>query len=191
MPRIKLSEEFKEAIRRLTPKEKDKLLFKLLPKEQKLVHQLEFKLLENEKTTEARRDKIKTIILDSFENYPKQYHSPSYLVYNLKNLSGKINYHTAITKDKVGEIELNLLMLNEILGKNIDKLITEDKWQIRKLAEHVVARINKLHGLIGKLHEDYLLEFEQDIDTLKSIINKLPLFAKIAEDSDIELELLK
>ena len=191
MPRIKLSEELKEAVKGLSPKEKDKLLFKLLPKEKKLVHQLEFKLLENENTTEERRDKVKSAILLSCENYPQQYHSPSYLVWNLKDLSGKINYHIAITKDKIGEIELNLLMLNEVLGKNIDKLVTEDKWQIRKLAEYVVVRINKLHGLIGKLHEDYLLEFERDINILKAILDNLPLFYKVAADNNIELTLLE
>lgn len=191
MPRVKLSEEIKIAIKNLDSKEKDKLLFRLLPKDQKLVHQLEFKLLENEGTTEERRDNIKKQILESCESFPSRYHSPNYLLWNLKDNSGKINYHVAITKDKIGEIELNLLMLNENLGKNIDKLKKEDKWQIRKLAEYVITRIKKLHGLIGKLHEDYLLEFEDEISKLKEIIKQLPLFTKIATDIEIEMELIK
>jgi len=191
MPRTKLSDELKEAIKTLPNKEKDKLLFRLLPKDQKLVHQLEFKLLENEETTEERREKIKEVILESCENYPRQYHSPSYLVWNLKDLSGKINYHTTITKDKIGEIELNLLMLNEVLGKNLVRITSEDKWQVRKLAEYVVARIKKINTLLGKIHEDYHLEFETDIDTLKEIINKLPIFIKIAEDNDIDMTLIE
>lgn len=191
MPRVKLSDELKLAIKSLASKEKDKLLFRLLPKDQKLVHQLEFKLLEHEETIEERRNEVRNYILRSCSSYPSDYHSPMYLTWNLKDNSGKINYHVAITKDKIGEIELNLLMLIENLGKNIERLQQEDKWQVRKLAEYVVARTKKLHGLIGKLHEDYLLEFEDQILELKELINQLPLFTKIAAENNIELELIK
>ena len=47
MARIKLSPDFKKAITALSHKEKDKLLFRLLPKEEMLVAQLEFQLLED------------------------------------------------------------------------------------------------------------------------------------------------
>lgn len=191
MPRIKLSDELKLALKNLPGKEKDKLLFRLLPKDKKLVHQLEFKLLEHEETTEARRDEVRQYIINSCSNYPEDYHSPMYLTWNLKDNSGKINYHVAVTKDKIGEIELNLLMLIENLGRNIERLQIEDKWQIRKLAEYVTTRIKKLHSLIAKLHEDYLLEFEDQINELREIIDQLPLFFKIANENKIELELLK
>jgi len=46
MARAKLIPELKAAISELTEKEKDKLIFRLLPKDQKLVHKLEYQLLE-------------------------------------------------------------------------------------------------------------------------------------------------
>lgn len=191
MPRAKLSEELKSAIKSLNSKEKDKLLLRLIPKDQKLVHQLEFKLLENEATIEERRSDVKDFIISNNEQYPSKYYSPVYLLWSLKECSGKINYHKTITKDNIGEIELNLLMLIKGLGKNIEHLIAEDKWQVRKLAEYVINRMKKLHGLIGKLHEDYLIEFEDDIHTLKEIINKLPTFSIIASENEIEMKLIK
>lgn len=191
MARVKLSDDLKAALKVLPSKEKDKLIFRMLPKDQKLIHQLEFKLLENSETTDERRDEVRAYINSNCEKYPEKYYSPTYLIYNLKDCSGRINYHTAITKDKIGEIELNLLMLNEILGRNVNHLSDEDRWDSHKLADYVVARIKKLHKLIGALHEDYLLEFEDDINTLKGIVDKLPFITNAAETSDIELALLK
>ena len=46
----KLSKKLKEAISNLPDSEKDKLLFKLLPKDQPLCEKLEFELLEQGQT---------------------------------------------------------------------------------------------------------------------------------------------
>jgi len=191
MARVKLSDDLKSALKLLSTKEKDKLIFRLLPKDQKLIHQLEFKLLENSETTDERRDDVRAYINSNCEKYPKKYYSPTYLIYTLKDCSGRINYHTTITKDKVGEIELNLHMLNEVLGRNVKHLAGEDSWDSYKLADYVIARIKKLHKLIGMLHEDFLLEFEDDINTLKAVVNQLPFIKDAAIRNDIELDLLQ
>ena len=190
MARAKLSDELKLALKQLSNKEKDKLIFRLLPKDQVLVHQLEFKLLEYEETTEERRGEVRSYISNVCNIYPEKYYSPQHLLWSLKDMSGKINYHVRVTKDKIGEIELNLFMLSQGISKNLQRLQGEDKWYIEKLAKYIAIRIRKLHGLIGKVHEDYALEFEDDIEELKKLITELPHIRAIADLNDIDLNLL-
>ena len=191
MARAKLSDELKLALKQLSGKEKDKLIFRLLPKDQVLVHQLGFKLLEDEETTEERRDEVRSYIIDACSIYPEKYYSPQHLLWALKDMSGKINYHVRVTKDKIGEIELNLLMLTQGISKNLHRLQEEDKWYVEKLAKYIVIRLRKLHGLVGKVHEDYLLEFEDDINQLKQLISELPNILDVADENEIELHLLE
>ena len=54
MARVKLTDDFKKAISMLPGKEKDKLLFRLLAKEEILVEQLTFQLLESNLSVEEQ-----------------------------------------------------------------------------------------------------------------------------------------
>ena len=75
MARAKLSEELKKEIKALPSKEKDKLLMRLIPKDSKLVDQLEYKLVEEEGTLEFRRDDMREYIQYSVNHYTHQYYS--------------------------------------------------------------------------------------------------------------------
>ena len=47
--------------------------------------------------------------------------SPGYLNMDIRFLSGYITEQIKVTKDKLGEVSLNLLMLNKILERNNDR----------------------------------------------------------------------
>ena len=70
MARAKISPELKAALADLTEKEKDKLINRLLPRDQKLVHKLEYQLLEYSATQEERRDRVRVQIMEAMDRDP-------------------------------------------------------------------------------------------------------------------------
>lgn len=111
---MKLAEhkDLKASIINLPPKEKDKLLLRLIAKDKILTEHLHFKLLEDETDLEARKESIKAEIYEA--------------VFELKKLNAKdalarfrkiitsINHFFKVTKDALGEIELKLYALQVV-----------------------------------------------------------------------------
>ena len=190
MARTSLSDELKKEISLLTSKEKDRLLFRLLPKDSKLVDQLQYKLVEEESTLEFRRDDIREYIQEYIDKYPNRYYSPNYLRLSLRDISGRITYHVAITKDKLGEIEFNLMMINGYLAKNKSKLAKEPQYMVDKLFDYIVKRAIKLVKLVDALHEDYRLEFADEMQELADHINSLDHLASEAKYQQFDVNQL-
>lgn len=190
MARAKISPELKAALADLTEKEKDKLINRLLPRDQKLVHKLEYQLLEYSATQEERRDKVKDQIIESMDRYPVYYYSPGYLLLTLRELSGKITYHKDITADKLGEVELNYLMLIEGLERNLSPLKRAGYFSMKSLNEYVVKRVIKLQKLTAKLHEDYLLEFEEDMIKMGELLSEIPTMENFIREHDLDMNSL-
>jgi len=191
MPRVKLSEELKKEIKALPAKEKDKLLLRLIPKDSKLVHQLEYKLVEEESTLEFRRDDMRELIDSRVNQYPNKYYSSVYLRLEMRDISGKISYHVAVTKDKLGEIEFNLQMLNGLLSKNKTRLQSESKYLAEKLNDYVVKRASKLVKLVNALHEDYRLEFSDEMSELAEHFKTIPSLLEEAKRLEFNISNLE
>lgn len=191
MPRIKLSAELKKEIAQLTHKEKDRLIYRLLPKDSRLVDQLEYQLVEEESTLEERRDDLREYIESRVAQYPNKYYSSLYLRLEMRDISGKINYHKAITKDKLGEVEFNLQMLNGLLHKNKDRIKSESKFLAEKFDDYVVKRAVKLLKLIDALHEDYRLEFADEMSELADLIKSIPHMADEVHYQNFDLSTLR
>ena len=188
MARAKLSEELKKEIKALPAKEKDKLLLRLIPKDSKLVDQLEYKLVEEEGTLEFRRDDMREYIASRVNQYPNRYYSSVYLRLEMRDISGKINYHVAITKDKLGEIEFNLQMVNGLLYKNKGRLQSESKYLAEKLNDYVVKRTIKLIKLVNALHEDYRLEYGDELIELAEHFKSIPSLLEEAKYQQFDVE---
>ena len=191
MARVKLSNELKTALSGLTPKEKDKLIFRLLPKDSKLVDKLIFQLLEQGLTLDERRQNLHDSILRVLARFPRAYYSPGYLTLELRDISGRITYHKDITGDKLGEIELNYLMLTEIIEKNLEHLKEEGVYSSQKFNEYVVRRIKKLLTLTSNLHEDYILEFEDSMVQLGEMLSQIPSMKSTIKELSLDISQLK
>ena len=187
MPRVSLSNELKAAIRALPDKEKDKLLFRLLPSKADLVAQLEYELLEHKMTLEERRESTRDIIIESLETSMDTFYSPGYLLLDIRGYSGIINKHVKITKDKIGEIELNLLLLNETLSRSQSLITHFSNIQRKTFNEYIIKRAEKIVKLISKLHEDYRLEFQDDLNELHDLIQADDGFVVTMEDLGFEM----
>lgn len=165
------SKEFKDAISNLSSKEKDKLIFRLLKKDLNLANRLMFELVSLD-SVESRREKVKSSMQHDIERSGTHFYSTGYLNMDVRELSGKINEHVGITKDKYGEISLNLWMINEVLGRNQDNILSESYRKASKFCIAVIARAFKIIILIKKQHEDYFIDFEDDLQKLGKLISE-------------------
>lgn len=188
MARIKLSNEIKKAISGLPDKEKDRLLYRLLAKEPDLVEQLEFRLLEHSATTEARREDVREEIEAALELVVKRYHSPGFLLLDVRSLSGKINHHVKITRDKYGEIALNLYLFNRVFELFGAKVKRAWPHRARTFNEYVVKRAKKLLNLMEKISEDYHADFQDDLHQLAEHIRQQPQMVRLAKQLDVDLD---
>ncbi len=186
--RVVLSDDLKEAIADLSDKEKDKLLFRLIPKDPALVDRLTYQLLEGGSNPEERRHDLMVKIEQQLEQSALYFYSPGYLLLDLRTISGDINRHVRTTRDKYGEIALNLLMLNRSLGLLQHKLQAFGHQKSRTLDTYIIKRAQKLEQLIEKIHEDYQLDFADDWEQLMLHISRLSNLRRMARLLDFEYE---
>jgi hypothetical protein len=186
MPRQKLPDELKAAISKMPDKEKDKLLFRLIAKEEALINRLTFELLEGAGSQEERRSELAVSIERDVTYAIRAFYSPGFLLLDLRAISGDINRHVKATKDKYGEIELNLLMLNLAL-EGIDGLLDQFPGaKARTFCNYVVKRALKLQKLLAKMHDDIRLDFEADMERLGQFIRNSAHLKRTAEREGLE-----
>lgn len=165
------SKEFKEALSHLPSKEKDKLILRLLKKDLVLANRLLFELV-NTNTVEEQREKLEDqLIYLVRRNAQNGHYSIGYLNWDVRDLSGLINEHVSITKDKFGEAYLNLIMINEVLKLNRTFILnSRPPAKRRKFCVAVIARVFKILLIIHKLDDDLLIEFEDLLIKLGDLI---------------------
>lgn len=186
---MKLPEELKEAISNLSQKDKDKLIFRLLKKDLMLANQLLFELVSADNVEDRRADTKKR--LENLINIASsRFHSTGYLHMDMREMSGIITEQTKITKDKFGEAHLNLWMCVQILELNHEHILSERYPKALKFCIALIARTFKIMLLINKLHEDYLVEFEDDLKRLGELICKNPHLAKTAINHGLDVNWL-
>lgn len=187
MPRLKLSDELKAAVKALPEKEKDKLLLRLLPKNAALVDRLIFTLLEESATQVERREDLRATIMEELDELAQHFYSPGHLLKQLRRTSGAITRHVKMTRDPYGEIALNFLMLNRSLDLLGGRILTFPPGRARTLNNYVVRRAKKLLTLLSKLHEDYRLDFRDDMQQLGRHIFAQPTMLTTADVLGLDL----
>lgn len=168
---MKFDKDFKIAISNLPSKEKDKLLLRLLKKDMTLAKRLYFELVNSDTVEQCRADLEERIIIRT-QQITDRYYSPGILMMDMRELSGEITENTAITKDKYGEISLNILLLNEILKLNISSIEEASPSTVYKLCIYIIAKTFKILILRDSLHQDYHIDFSEAILLLGNQISK-------------------
>lgn len=181
--------EFKEAISELPSIEKDRLIMRLLKKDIALANRLLFELV-SDSTVEEEREKTKERLNQLIERVSKNFYTPDYLNVEIRSMSGVINEHVFTTKDKSGEISLNLYIIKEFLNQNKQKLSSFSYQKSRKFYVGIISRIFKVLILIKKLHEDYFLEFKDDLEQIGNLILENPNLQKTAIDNGFDVHWL-
>ena len=181
--------ELKKALQLLTDAEKDKLILRLLKYDLHLANQLRFELVDTE-SVEDKREQIKKRIIKRIELATERYYSVGYLLMDVRDISGEINEHVSITKDKLGEISLNCLMLRQLLELNNEGIGAETFDKAYTLCIYIIARIFKILMLIQKQHEDLHIEFSEDIETIGKLVGKNHLLMKTAIHNGLDVNWL-
>ena len=156
----KLEKDLQEAILAMPQKEKDKILLKLITKDEVLTQQLQFQLVEAGDSMESRREEIRQLI-DKL--YRIEHYSSGYLMMDMRYISGDITRHVKVTKDKYGEIELTLKLLKECFERQL-KWIERYSAKTDTLASYVAKRADIILKKLIKLHPDLQFDFYNDMD---------------------------
>lgn len=181
--------EFRRALELLPGKEKDKLILRLLKKDLKLANKLRFELVDAD-SVQDKRERLKNEIIKDIKRASVTYYSPGYLLMDARTISGKINEHVYITKDKVGEISLNCTMLRQLLEQNNGRIAAERSGKAYTLNIYIVARIFKILMLIQKQHEDLHMEFRDDIEAIGNLVSNNSSLKKTAIHNGLEVSWL-
>ncbi|MFN3782929.1 MAG: hypothetical protein ACK4R6_03375 [Spirosomataceae bacterium] len=160
---MKLTKELQKAILELPDKEKDKLLLRLITKNDLLVEQLTFQLLEDESDIERRRNYVKRLIISTITAVHVS--SIGWLLMDIRACSGAITRHVKVTKDKYGEIELTLFLLERVLVENEAVFQTYSR-KLDKLMPYLLKKVESILKKIKGFPEDYHLDFTASLEVI-------------------------
>ena len=183
------AKEFKKAIQELPSIEKDKLIFRLLKRDLDLANRLHFELVDVE-TVEDKRATFEIEMLRKINYFSERFYSIGYLLQDTRFLSGDITNHVKITKDKFGEISLNMKMLNHLLLINNERIQSSPYSKAYTLCIYIIARAFKILLLIKAIDEDYFLDFREDLSTLGKLIYDNPFLMHTAIDNNLDVDWL-
>ena len=178
--------DFKKAIQELPDNEKDKLILRLLRRDVDLAQKLYFELVDTD-SIEDKRNIIENEMTKHVNRFSENQYSLDYIAGEMRFMSGKISHHVKITKDKFGEVSLNLQMLNEVIEKNTFSLAHSRPQKSQKFYNYVIARSFKILLLIKALHEDFLLDFKEDLGRLGANVSKNEMLLKTANYNSLNV----
>ncbi len=167
---MKFNKEFKDTILGLPQSEKDKLLLTLLKKNKVMSQELYFNLIDAD-SVDDHQQKIEEVIIEKVAYFATKRYTPSYLIKRMRSVVKLINNHVKITKDKMGDSYLTLILLVETLETFNANLNKTTPGQARKLCLFILTKTFKILIGITKLHEDYHLEYKEGLEKLGHLIN--------------------
>ena len=179
----KISDELKKAIRMMPEPEKDRLLLRLVAKDALLVRQLEHRLLEDEVDMEQQRDALAEQASTYFasDDFVQWSYTPGLVMMELRNLSGTITRHVKVTKDRYGEVQLLLLLVN-LPFRHQHKMLHRKTRRSEKFALYVVKKAQAILKKLDRLDADYYLEFEKDVNEMLQHLSSYPPTAQLMKE---------
>lgn len=175
MAKQKISDELKQAIRTLPMPEKDKLLLRLIAKDHLLVEKLHHQLLEDEADQKYRREALAEQIRNHFaaEGFGYWSHTPGLVMMEMRSFSGEISRHVKVTRDKYGEVQLNLVLVNATFTAQ-RHLLYNNQHRADKFADYVCKKAQAILKKLRTLDRDYYLDFEQDVNAMLQHLQQYP-----------------
>lgn len=153
---------------------KDKLLLRLIAKNEDLARKLAFELMEDSPTEamEARRDKILQSFMEGMKKVKawRYVNTPGELLMQLRAMSGVTTDHVKITKDKVGDVLLNATMIC-LAFEHFGEMLAEKAHRADTFCPYIVKRASSVLAKAEKLHEDYYLEVRRPIEQMLAYIH--------------------
>ncbi len=173
-----------EVLRMLTEVQKDKLLLKLFRKDPLLVEKLAYEFFEDKSDLNKRVNDIKQSIDKYVTKNQVPWDTPGDLMMQMRSLNAMITEHVKITKDKHGEIELTILLLNTAFER-FWTMLNEKKPRAQTFSKYVVTRTAKLIQLLLKMHPDNDLDFKADLNRLLAYLYEYSPTSHLAKDAKL------
>lgn len=151
--------ELKQAIIDLPEKEKNQILIRLINKDQILIEHLHFKLLEDNfdliKRYEDLKNEISILLNENIAliNMFNTHVRAKFVLSLIRDLSGRINHFSKVTKNTYYELLLRLFLLVES-SKIFNTELNEFSVFGEKFRIYQVAKLKTTLKLFEKLHED-------------------------------------
>lgn len=163
---MKLSEHkaLKTEILALPPKEKDKLLLRLVAKDKVLTEHLHFLLLEDEVDLKARVVALK----EEIKNTSKDFDIAKDVLVNLRKQMKLINHFLKVTKANFEDVELRIFLLNHTQIEFKARSYSSFKNYEQLFAVFFVKSIRTTLTKFEKLHEDLQFDLQEDFNKLLS-----------------------
>lgn len=181
---MEYSKEFRQAISAFSSVEKDRLIIRLLKKDRILSEKLYFELIDPD-TQDEKRAQMETFVKNEVAAASKYLNNAKYFLRLIRKISSKITEHVKITSDKLGEVSLNLLLVNEIL--TLAKHFRDGY----KLYIYLLNKIFRMLVLTQKLDADYFLELNESFEQLHEEILKNRELAQLALHHGLDLNWLQ
>ena len=166
---MKFNDDFKVALSQLPSVEKDRLLWRLIKRDKLLARRLEFELLAPYDAID-KRNELAELIRKEIAYFCERGWRLAEILTQCRGFSGDITRHVYVTKDKIGEVSLNFVLLIEALDILNNPMY---KFSWRTAQRYVNYMVNKLFRtcmLINKLHVDLHIELEDEAHKLGKII---------------------
>jgi hypothetical protein len=172
---MKLSEqkELKKEILALPPKEKDKLLLRLVAKDKVLTEHLHFLLLEDESNLRDRVTAIKEEILAVMKQLmgQKKLNAKEVLT-NLRKLAKLVNHNLRVTKANFEDVELRIFLFNNTITQFKSGIFSSYKDYEQLFSNYFVKSTVITLRKFDKLHEDLQFDLKVELNKLLRKIYK-------------------
>ena len=186
---MEYSKEFKQALSEFSSIEKDRLIFRLLKKDQLLSKKLYFELIDPE-TTDQKRDQMEENVTEKIASAARYIGNPKYYLSTIRTISAEITEHVKVTTDKFGEVYLNLFLVDQILENN-DSFAQQRFDNVYKLYIYLINKIVRALLLIKKIDEDYWMEFDEILGKIDDKVHENRYLEKLFINNGIDFNWLQ
>lgn len=188
---MKLSEhrDLKKEILALPPKEKDKLLLRLVAKDKVLTEHLHFLLLEDKSNLKDRVEDIKNTILEKMKALKAQKSlNAKEVLLSLRKLVKLTNHFAKVTKSSFDEIELKVYLFNQTIVDFKGRISSSYKNYDYLFASYFIKQVVIVLRKLDKLHKDLQFDLKEDVNLLLDKINNSYMTSK-ARDLELPKEI--
>ena len=186
---MEYSKEFKQALSEFSSIEKDRLIFRLLKKDQLLSKKLYFEIIDPE-TTDQKRDQMEENVTEKLASAARYIGNPKYYLSTIRTISAEITEHVKVTTDKFGEVYLNLFLVDQILENN-DSFAQQRFDNVYKLYIYLINKIVRALLLIKKIDEDYWMEFDEILGKIDDKVHENRYLEKLFINNGIDFNWLQ
>ena len=172
---MKLSEhkDLKVEILGLPPKEKDKLLLRLVAKDKVLTEHLHFLLLEDESNLRDRVSSTKAQILQTMENLKSSKNlNVKDVLTNLRKLAKAVNHNFRVTKASYEDVDLRVFLFNNTIAVSKPSIFSSVKNYEQIFVNYFVKATLVTLRKYKKLHEDLQFDLREEVNKLLTKIYK-------------------